>query len=103
MDVLCSFLLQLQVTGKTSCQEIINLVIQQLNKAVESRHIDAPIYPEEQWQDFCLVAVIGGKEHAFPDNFCPLQLQNPWTQGHLYVQPKEIGLSLLSAGPSTAV
>ena len=96
-------LLQLQVSVRTSCQEIVSLVIQQLNKAVENRRIDAPLYPEEQWRDFGLVAIIAGTEHALSDNFCPLQLQNPWTQGYLCVQPKDNGLSVLHSGPSTAV
>ncbi|XP_071796997.1 uncharacterized protein [Asterias amurensis] len=95
--------LKLHVTSKTTCREIVSLVIQQLNKAVESHNLDSPIYLEEQWDDFGLVAIISNKEYQLRDDHCPLQLQNPWTKGHLYVRTKDGSETLLSTGPSTAV
>ncbi|XP_038067073.1 ankyrin repeat and fibronectin type-III domain-containing protein 1-like isoform X3 [Patiria miniata] len=95
--------IKLHVTSKTTCREIVNLVIQQLNKAVESHGLDSPLYLEDQWSEFCLVAIISNKEYQLRDDHCPLQLQNPWTKGHLYVRTKDNGSNLLSTGPSTAV
>ncbi|XP_022089300.1 uncharacterized protein LOC110978538 isoform X4 [Acanthaster planci] len=95
--------IKLHVTSKTTCREIVNLVIQQLNKAVESHGLDSPLYLEDQWSEFCLVAIISNKEYQLRDDHCPLQLQNPWTKGHLYVRTKDNTGNLLSMGPSTAV
>ncbi|XP_033108697.1 uncharacterized protein LOC117110186 isoform X2 [Anneissia japonica] len=80
---------KLQVTTRTSSREIINLVIEQLNKAIQVRGLEAHIYPDEEWQNFGLVAAISGKEHSLPDDFNPLVLQNPWTKGKLYIKHKE--------------
>ena len=100
-----SFHAQLHVTSKTTCREIVSLVVQQLNKAVEAHGLDSPLYLEEQWADFGLVAVVGSKEYPLRDEHCPLQLQNPWTKGHLYVRTKEAGgvVQVVGRGPSTAV
>lgn len=96
-----SFHVQLHVTNRTTCREIVNLVIQQLNKTIESRKLDAPLYDEDQWHEFCLIASMGNMEHTLLDDFCPLQLQNPWTKGQLLVRPKEADVS--NIGPSTCV
>ncbi|XP_071965983.1 ankyrin repeat and fibronectin type-III domain-containing protein 1-like isoform X2 [Antedon mediterranea] len=80
---------KLQVTTRTSSREIINLVIEQLNKAIQVRGLEAHIYPDEEWQNFGLVAAISGKEHWLPDDFNPLVLQNPWTKGKLYIKHKD--------------
>ncbi|XP_071814589.1 ankyrin repeat and fibronectin type-III domain-containing protein 1-like isoform X4 [Apostichopus japonicus] len=92
---------KLHVTNRTTCREIVNLVIQQLNKTIESRKLDAPLYDEDQWHEFCLIASVGNMEHTLLDDFCPLQLQNPWTKGQLLVRPKEADVS--NIGPSTCI
>lgn len=94
---------KLHVTNRTSCREIINLVIQQLNKTIESRKLDAPVYNEDQWMEFCLIAVVGNMEHTLKDDLCPLQLQNPWTKGQLLVRPRDSISNIPSIGPSTCV
>lgn len=50
---------------------------------------DGPIYSAEKLKNFCLVAVIGARERCLRDDFKPLQLQNPWKKGRLYVRQKQ--------------
>ena len=95
--------MQLHVTCKTSCQEIVSLVVQQLNKALESSGVEAPPFSEEDTAQFCLVAIIANKEYTLQDDLCPLQLQNPWTKGQLFVRAKNSERATLAVGPSTAV
>nr|XP_006816761.1 PREDICTED: ankyrin repeat and fibronectin type-III domain-containing protein 1-like [Saccoglossus kowalevskii] len=95
--------LKLHVTTRTSAREIINLVVQQLNKAIQTKGLDAPIYSDDQLDDFCLVAVISHKEHMLRDDYSPLQLQNPWTKGKLYVKLKDPAISVLQVAQSTTV
>lgn len=47
---------------------------------------EGPIYGAEELQNFCLVAIIGSRERCLRDDFKPLQLQNPWRKGTLYVR-----------------
>ncbi|XP_064611368.1 ankyrin repeat and fibronectin type-III domain-containing protein 1-like isoform X2 [Liolophura sinensis] len=94
---------KLHVTPKTTAREVINLVVQQLNKAVCMKGRSGPIYPEEQLNEFCLVAVIGARERVLRDDYQPLQLQNPWTKGRLYVRMKSNLLAAIQQGQATAV
>ncbi|KAH8278397.1 hypothetical protein KR018_002303, partial [Drosophila ironensis] len=80
--------LKLHVTPKTSAREVINLVVKQLNMAVVLKGNNGPIYGPETLDNFCLVAVIGARERCLRDDFKPLQLQNPWKKGRLYVRKK---------------
>jgi hypothetical protein len=50
---------------------------------------DGPVYPAEEFKNFCLVAVIGARERCLRDDFRPLHLQNPWKKGRLYVRQKK--------------
>lgn len=50
---------------------------------------EGPIYGPEELQNFCLVAIIGARERCLRDEFRPLQLQNPWKKGTLYVRQKQ--------------
>uniref|UniRef100_A0A6P4E8Y2 Uncharacterized protein LOC108041180 isoform X1 n=1 Tax=Drosophila rhopaloa TaxID=1041015 RepID=A0A6P4E8Y2_DRORH len=86
--------LKLHVTPKTTAREVINLVVKQLNMAVVLKGNNGPIYGPETLEDFCLVAVIGARERCLRDDFKPLQLQNTWKKGRLYVRKK---LELLAA------
>lgn len=80
--------LKLHVTPKTSAREVVDLVVKQLNMAVVLKGKDGPIYTADKLENFCLVAVIGARERCLRDDFKPLQLQNPWKKGRLYVRQK---------------
>lgn len=80
--------LKLRVNPKTTAREVIDLVVKQLNMAVLLKGKDGPIYTADKFNNFCLVAVIGARERCLRDDFRPLQLQNPWKKGRLYVRQK---------------
>ncbi|XP_062563267.1 ankyrin repeat and fibronectin type-III domain-containing protein 1 isoform X3 [Armigeres subalbatus] len=80
--------LKLRVTQKTTAREVIDLVVKQLNMAVVLKGKEGPIYAADKLDNFCLVAVIGARERCLRDDFRPLQLQNPWKKGRLYVRQK---------------
>ncbi|XP_055585160.1 uncharacterized protein LOC129738001 isoform X2 [Uranotaenia lowii] len=80
--------LKLRVTQKTTAREVIDLVVKQLNMAVALKGKEGPIYGPDKLDNFCLVAVIGARERCLRDDFRPLQLQNPWRKGRLYVRQK---------------
>lgn len=80
--------LKLHVTTATTAREVIDLVVKQLNMAVVLKGKDGPIYTHAKLENFCLVAVIGARERCLRDDFKPLQLQNPWKKGRLYVRQK---------------
>jgi len=94
---------KLHVTPRTTAREVINLVVQQLNKAVQNKGLEGPIYTDEELLDFCLVAVIGARERILRDEYQPLQLQNPWTKGRLYVRLKANLLAAIDHGQVTSV
>lgn len=48
-----------------------------------------PVYTAEELKHFCLVAVIGARERCLRDDFRPLNLQNPWKKGRLFVRQKK--------------
>lgn len=80
--------LKLRIFTSTTAREVIDLVVKQLNMAVVLKGKDGPIYSGDQLDNFCLVAVIGARERCLRDDFRPLQLQNPWVKGRLYVRQK---------------
>ncbi|XP_031618328.1 uncharacterized protein LOC116337694 isoform X3 [Contarinia nasturtii] len=80
--------LKLHVTPKTTAREVVDLVVKQLNMAVVLKGKDGPIYGAEEFDNFCLVAVIGARERCLRDDFKPLHLQYPWKKGRLYVRQK---------------
>ena len=94
---------KLHVTPNTTSREVVNLVVQQLNRATMHRGLAGPFYNDEYLPDFCLVAVIGARERVLRDDFQPLQLQNPWTQGKLFVRLKRDTLAALEQGHVTSV
>lgn len=87
--------LKLHVTPRTSAREVIDLVVKQLNMAAILKGKAGPVYGPEKLKDFCLVAVIGARERCLRDDFRPLQLQNPWRKGRLYVRLKHDVLAAL--------
>ncbi|XP_049817765.1 uncharacterized protein LOC109604148 isoform X2 [Aethina tumida] len=87
--------LKLHVTPRTTAREVVDLVVKQLNMAVVLKQKDGPIYSADKLKNFCLVAVIGARERCLRDDFKPLQLQNPWKKGRLYVRQKQDVLAAL--------
>lgn len=87
--------LKLHVTPRTSAREVVDLVVKQLNMAVVLKGKEGPIYTNDKLSNFCLVAVIGARERCLRDDFKPLQLQNPWRKGRLYVRQKHDVLAAL--------
>lgn len=94
---------KLHVTPKTTAREVINLVVLNLNQAVINKGKSGPIYDEDQFVEFCLVAVIGARERILRDDYQPLSLQNPWTKGRLYVRMRSNLLAAIQQGQATSV
>lgn len=94
---------KLHVTPRTTSREVVNLVVQQLNRATMLKGLPGPFYTEEQLADFCLAAIVGARERVLRDDFQPLQLQNPWTRGRLFVRLKKDTLAALEQGHVTSV
>ena len=92
---------KLHVTPRTTSREVINLVVQQLNKAVRMKRCCGPVYEDENLLDFCLVAVIGARERVLRDDYQPLQLQNPWTKGRLFVRLRHNLLAAIEQDQAT--
>lgn len=80
--------LKLKCQPKTTAKEVIELVVKQLNMAVIMKGKEGPIYEADKLEDFCLVAVIGARERCLRPDFKPLDLQNPWKKGKLFVRLK---------------
>ncbi|KAJ6636312.1 Ankyrin repeat and fibronectin type-III domain-containing protein 1 [Pseudolycoriella hygida] len=76
--------LRLHITSQTTAREIIDLVVNQCNQT--DLRSDGKAYNQMVSKDFCLFAIFGNVGRCVPDNFRPLQLQNPWTKGRLYVR-----------------
>ncbi|XP_056440937.1 ankyrin repeat and fibronectin type-III domain-containing protein 1-like, partial [Gadus chalcogrammus] len=92
---------KLRVTPCTSAREIVQLVVQEM-KAASRRMLaggscgGGSVDPNqgggsapEQLQLFGLVLAVEGREKWLQDDFCPLELQNPWQRGKLCVRVKE--------------
>ena len=94
---------KLHVTPRTTAREVVQLVVQQLNRATRLKNLQGPIYCDEQLDDFCLVAVIGARERVLRPDYQPLQLQNPWTQGRLFVRIKSDLMAALDQGQVSVV
>lgn len=94
---------RLHVTEKTTAREVVTLVVKQLNKAVTMKGKSGPVYDDDEIDKFCLVAVIGARERILRDDYNPLQLQNPWTKGKLYVRMKRNLLAAIQQGHATEV
>lgn len=77
--------LRLHVTTQTTAREIIDLVVMQCNRSVLQSD-DKSSCSQLDSKDFCLFAIFGNRGRCVPDNFRPLQLQNPWKKGRLYVR-----------------
>lgn len=93
--------LKLKCTKRTTARELVDLVVKQLNMAVVMKgKDDCKIYGANQLEDFCLVAVIGARERCLRDDFFPLDLQNPWKKGKLFVRFKHDLLAAIESNTS---
>ncbi|XP_077482639.1 ankyrin repeat and fibronectin type-III domain-containing protein 1 isoform X1 [Stigmatopora argus] len=99
---------KLCVTPCTSAGEMVRLVVQEMN--LVSRQMlagDGPdqdaFYGPEQLKHFGLVLVVDDREKWLQDDFCPLELQNPWLRGKLCVRIKAYSPLALKHGLATTV
>jgi hypothetical protein len=92
----------LQVGARTTSREVVALVVQQLSKAAAvGNNGDNTMVVDSD--EFCLVAVIGARERCLRDDFAPLQLQNPWAKGRLFVRRRDNLLAALEYGNEACV
>ncbi|KAL0984354.1 hypothetical protein UPYG_G00140370 [Umbra pygmaea] len=109
--------IKLRVTPGTSAREMIQLVVQEMN-AVSRQLLGSSssssndgggaereqcVYSPEQLEHFGLVLVVDGREKWLQDDFCPLELQNPWLRGKLCVRIKEYSPLALKYSRATTV
>lgn len=102
---------QLCVTPGTSAREMVQLVVQEMN-ALSRRLLGGGgggeqeqrvCYGVEQLKHFGLVLVLDNREKWLQDDFCPLELQNPWLRGKLCVRIKEYSPLALKHSRATTV
>uniref|UniRef100_A0A915IP49 Ras-associating domain-containing protein n=1 Tax=Romanomermis culicivorax TaxID=13658 RepID=A0A915IP49_ROMCU len=105
---------RLKVNCKTTTKQILRLVIKHFNdSAVKTEthnngYTTDPIlkkckYTENDAHLFCLVVVIGARERCLRDDYPPLELQNPWSKGKLFVRLKNDILAALEFGNEAKV
>nr|XP_057916973.1 ankyrin repeat and fibronectin type-III domain-containing protein 1 isoform X1 [Doryrhamphus excisus] len=99
---------KLCVTPCTSAGEMVQLVVQEMN-LVSRRMLggddqeQGADYGPEQLKHFGLVLVVDEREKWLQDDFCPLDLQNPWLRGKLCVRIKEYSPLALKHSRGTTV
>ncbi|XP_026206829.1 ankyrin repeat and fibronectin type-III domain-containing protein 1 isoform X1 [Anabas testudineus] len=103
---------KLCITSGTSAREMVQLVVQEMN--IVSRRMfgssggngeqeQSVYYSPEQMKHFGLVLVVDNREKWLQDDFCPLELQNPWLRGKLCVRIKEYSPLALKHSRATTV
>lgn len=92
---------RLQITSTTTSSEVVALVVEQLSNvsSISGKSPSLIVDPD----DFCLAAVVGSRERQLRDDFPPLQLQNPWSNGRLFVRRRDSILAALLFGNEAAV
>ncbi|KAI9536640.1 hypothetical protein NQZ68_031714 [Dissostichus eleginoides] len=101
---------KLCLTPGTSAREMVQLVVQEMN-VVSRRMLGSSggeqepcvYYSPEQIKHFGLVLVVDNREKWLQDDFCPLELQNPWLRGKLCVRIKEYSPLALTQSRATTV
>ncbi|XP_028991252.1 ankyrin repeat and fibronectin type-III domain-containing protein 1 isoform X2 [Betta splendens] len=99
---------KLCVTPGTSAREMVQLVVQEMN-SVSRRMLgggeqgQCVYYSPEQLKHFGLVLILDNREKWLQDDFCPLELQNPWLRGKLCVRIKEYSPLALKHSRATTV
>ncbi|KAF3704505.1 Ankyrin repeat and fibronectin type-III domain-containing protein 1 [Channa argus] len=103
---------KLCVTPCTSAREMVQLVVQEMNIVSQrmvgssggsSEQEQCVYYSPEQLKHFGLVLVVDNREKWLQDDFCPLELQNPWLRGKLCVRIKEYSPLALKHSRATTV
>ncbi|KAM3859677.1 ankyrin repeat and fibronectin type-III domain-containing protein 1 [Diretmus argenteus] len=107
---------KLRVTPGTSAREMVQLVVQEMNNVSQrllgssSSHDggggeqeQCVYYSPEQVEHFGLVLMVEDREKWLQDDFCPLELQNPWLRGKLCVRIKEYSPLALKYSRATTV
>lgn len=95
---------KLQANAQTTSRDIINLVVQQTNRAAATVPAQKGVaYSDEELANFCLVCVVGVRERVLRDDFAPLRLQPPWSKGRLFVRLKSQLLAALDHRQVTLV
>uniref|UniRef100_A0A3Q2FCM5 Ras-associating domain-containing protein n=3 Tax=Cyprinodon variegatus TaxID=28743 RepID=A0A3Q2FCM5_CYPVA len=103
---------KLCVTLGTTAREMIQLVVQEMN-TISRRLLGSNgggeeqekcvYYGPEQLKHFGLVLVVDNREKWLQDDFCPLELQNPWLRGKLCVRIKDYSPLALKHSRATTV
>ncbi|XP_041938005.1 ankyrin repeat and fibronectin type-III domain-containing protein 1 isoform X3 [Alosa sapidissima] len=121
---------KLRVTPNTSAREMVQLVVQEMNAVARQllggadRCSSGPgegwvcgcgpaacvcgpppagVYGAEHLEHFGLVLVLDERVKWLQDDFCPLQLQNPWSRGKLCVRIKEYSPLAMQHSRATTV
>lgn len=91
---------------------MVQLVVQEMNvvsrrmlgsSKSSSEQEQCVYYSPEQLKHFGLVLVVDNREKWLQDDFCPLELQNPWLRGKLCVRIKEYSPLALKHSRATTV
>ena len=72
----------------TTSREIVHLVVQQLHNASEKAGISKLELTPDQLDNFSLISSVGSKVRLLDDIEQPLNLDEPWKNGKLYVTSK---------------
>ena len=72
----------------TTSREIVHLVVQQLHNASEKAGISKLELTPDQLDNFSLISSVGSKVRLLNDSEQPLNLDQPWKNGKLYVTSK---------------
>ncbi|CAG5907725.1 unnamed protein product [Menidia menidia] len=100
---------KLCVTRGTTAGEMVQLVVQEMNIVCRrmlgggDEQEQCVYYSSEQMKHFGLVLVVDNREKWLQDDFCPLELQNPWLRGKLCVRIKEYSPLALQHSRATTV
>ncbi|KAI6653549.1 Ankyrin repeat and fibronectin type-III domain-containing protein 1 [Oopsacas minuta] len=79
---------KISCTHLTTSREIVRLVVQQLHTASEEAGLSKLELTHDQLDNFSLISSVGSKVRLLDDSEQPLNLNDPWKNGKLYVTSK---------------
>ena len=88
---------------KTTANEVVKMVVREVERIAREKGKEFACISEDKLRDYCLVAIVGSHEKTFKDDYKPLQLQNPWTRGKLYIRLRSEALAASSAAQLSSV